>query len=138
MSEPVLDLVAVRLARPFSQTTLASSRALRPTLYQAADLYDRLDISGRELHDWMRNGLPYQQDARGQLWFEGRTLAAWLDQVRQSWPERPLGPGEAYCLRCRRAVPMTNPAARREGRQILHAGRCPSCGCPIHREAAPD
>lgn len=136
--ETVLDLTPVRLGKRFSQRTIASSRGLLPTLYRAAELYDKLDVTSRELHDWMRNGLPYQQDGRGHLWFDGQALAAWVERVRQSWPSQPLQPGEAYCLRCRRGVPLTQPTERREGRHVLLVAQCPVCGCTIHRGAVDD
>lgn len=137
-TQPALDPTPIRLGKRFSQRTLASVRGLLPTLYRSAEICQKLDITSGDLHDWMRNGLPYQQDGRGHLWFDGQALAAWVQRVREAWPSQPLGPGEAYCLRCRRAVPMTNPSQRREGRHILHIARCPDCGCTIHRGAADD
>ena len=138
VSEPVLELTPIRLQKRFSQRVIASSRGLLPTLYRAAEICAKLDIALGDLHDWMRNGLPYQQDSRGHLWFDGQALAGWVEQVRLAWPRLTLQPGEAYCLRCRRAVPMVNPTEHREGRHVLRTARCPHCGCSIHRGSADD
>lgn len=131
--DPALEITPIRLQKRFSQRVVVSSRGLLPTLYRAAEICSKLDISTVELHDWMRNGLPYQQDARGHLWFEGLALAGWIEQVRAAWPQVTLQPGEAYCLRCRKAVPMVNPTERQEGRHVLSTSRCPICGCIINR-----
>lgn len=138
VSEPALDLTPIRLNKRFTQRAVVSSRGLLPTLYRSAEICQKLGITSGDLHDWMRNGLPYQQDARGHLWFEGQSLAAWVERVRETWPRQALQPNEAYCLRCRRAVPLTNPVQRREGRHILHIAQCPHCGCTIHRGDADD
>lgn len=134
VSEPALDLTAIRLMKRFSQRTVAASRGLLPTLYRSTEICQKLYITSGDLHNWMRNGLPYQQDACGHLWFEGQALAAWVERVHQSWPRHTLQPGEAYCLRCRCAVLLTNPTERREGQHSLHIGTCPHCGCTLHRK----
>lgn len=136
--EPVPAFTSIRLAKRLSHRVIVSSRGLLPTLYRSAEICTKLAITHTDLHDWMSHGLPYQQDGRGHLWFDGQALAVWVEQVRVAWPRVTLQPGEAYCLRCRRAVPMVNPTERREGRHVLRTAACPRCGCAINRGSADD
>ena len=128
--------VTVTPARPskrFSQRTVVAARGLLPMLYRRAELCQKLGVTGGDLHEWMRHGLPFQRDARGHLWFDGRALAEWIETTRLSRPRHKLKPDEAYCFRCQRAVPLIDPTERRNGRHVLRSGKCPHCQGTISR-----
>jgi hypothetical protein len=101
--------------------------------YRPAELCQKLDVTDGDLHEWMRHGLPFERDARGHLWFDGRALAEWVEATRRSRQQRKLKPGEASCFRCQPAVPLINPTERRDGRHVLRTAECPHCQCTVNR-----
>ena len=76
---------------------------------------------------------PHRVDNRGRLWIVGTEFHQWYE-THAAQRKHPLADNEAYCLRCRQAVPLTvtevNP--RPHGLE-LRKGICPQCGANINR-----
>jgi len=108
-------------------------RRLLPMEYKPAEIATILGITKDTLYrGWIPAGAPHRRDESGTIWFVGTDLAAWLrSQQRVSMP---LQPGEAFCMRCKRAVLMAGPLERQPAQYAhLVRGHCPQCGARITR-----
>ena len=116
-----------------SHLVIVRAPGLLPMLYRATELAEELGISPRVVRRWVGKGISHQRDSRGHIWIDGEEFAAWVDSQRRA-PRGPrLGPGEGYCLRCRRAVRLSNPTRREDGRSPILRGTCPKCGATVNR-----
>jgi hypothetical protein len=108
---------------------------LLPMLYTPAELEEELEVPARLIREWLAKGAPHQHDSRGHLWVNGEQFAQWVEQnrVARHTSKLELGAGEAYCFRCRQAVPLENPIEIRRGKQVLLKGQCPKCNATINR-----
>ncbi len=103
-------------------------------LYTVSEMAAALDVPERTLRDWLEAGAPHDRDQQRHIWVHGRKFAAWIMEMREPVKERKLKDDEAYCMRCNRAVQMTNVSTTpMQGKLILIRGRCPNCGCTINR-----
>jgi hypothetical protein len=82
-------------------------------------------------------GCPHERDGRGHIWIVGTEFAAWARSLASRGRVK-LAAGEAYCLRCNRAVEMTGETTVRPTNRYLElvTGRCPECGCTVNRARA--
>lgn len=109
---------------------------LLPMWYTPVELEAELGLPAHSIRAWLEPlAIPHRKDAAGRIWIDGRAFAAWVTQVRASREQRrqPLSKGQAFCLRCRQAVPLVDPASRLQGKRRLLYGRCPRCGASIQR-----
>ena len=62
------------------------------------------------------------------------SLQRWIAEMREQVKGRKLKDDEAYCMRCNRAVQMTDISTKAmQGKLILIRGTCPNCSCTINR-----
>ena len=64
------------------------------------EVASRFGVHRNTVRDWVRRGLPISDNKRPML-ILGRDLFAFL-QARRAKNKRPCGPGEIYCVRCRK------------------------------------
>ena len=103
-------------------------------LYTVSEIASALDVPERTLRDWLEAGAPHDREQNARIWIHGRKFAAWIAEMRGPVKRRKLQDDEAYCMRCNRAVRMTNVSVKAmQGKLILIRGRCPDCGCTINR-----
>ena len=121
---------------PFSRVAKLRANGLLDMYYAPTELAEELGTDRWEIYRKFKLGLPFVQDKRGDLWIHGPEVARWIRSYESRWratERRPLGPGEAYCLRCRRIVQMLNPVRTRQGKFTTLAGTCAVCGGKVHR-----
>ena len=109
-------------------------RRLLPMEYRPSEIATVLGVNkDTVLRGWVRAGLPCRRGKSGEVWIIGSVLAAWLrQQIRK--PRVKLGPGQAYCLRCHKAVTMRPPLTQEYSQHaILVQGTCPQCTGAIAR-----
>jgi hypothetical protein len=77
-------------------------------------------------------GLPHSRTEDGYLWINGREVRDWLARQRRPGQCPKLQDPEAYCVRCRRAVPfeMLERVKRQSGVDEIR-GLCSLCGARI-------
>lgn len=104
--------------------------------YSPAELAEELGITSKTIYQsYMAAGLPVRKDATGHFWIVGTDARAWLEEMTQHSPEKPVQPvgkDEAFCVKCGR-VTLANPARRRFGRAGMLFGDCPKCGIRVRR-----
>ena len=111
---------------------------LLPMEYRPGEIAEVLGVHRDTLYrGWLPAGAPHRVDeATGEIWIVGVELAAWL-RALIARPGVRLGEGEAYCLRCQRAVAMLDPDEGEPcGAAWLVRGRCPQCGGMVARLTA--
>jgi hypothetical protein len=117
-----------------SHSAIVKSPGLLPMLYTVSEISAALDLAERTLRDWLSVGAPHFRDPRGHIWINGQEFADWIASMRAPKKKRKLRDDEAYCMRCNRAVQMTEVSTKPiRGKLILIRGICPNCGCTINR-----
>jgi len=115
-------------------SVIVKSPGLLPMYYKVSELATAIDIPERTLRDWLSSGAPHFRDSHGSLWIHGRDFADWIASLRGPARDRKLADSEAFCMRCNKAVEMTDVSTRAmQGKLILIRGKCPNCGCRINR-----
>jgi hypothetical protein len=118
-----------------THSVIVKAPGLLPMLYLPLELASELGMPARTLYDWLKAGAPHNQDAKGNLWINGREFAGWVKANRKLRTVREkMKDDQAYCLRCKQAVNLVDPRQERiKGKLILIMGRCPHCGAGINR-----
>ena len=115
-------------------SAIIKSPGLLPMLYTVCEIAAALAVPERTLRDWLEAGAPHDRDQHGHIWIHGRKFAGWVAEMRDPVKRRKLKDDEAYCMRCSRAVRMTDVSTKAmQGKLILIRGTCPNCGCTINR-----
>lgn len=115
-------------------TAIVKAPGLLPMLYKVSEIADELQVAERTLRDWLASGAPHQRDARNNLWVNGHLFAEWVQSKRKPKKTEKLADNQAYCLRCKQVVKLTNPETIPvKGKLINIRGACPQCNCIINR-----
>jgi hypothetical protein len=115
-------------------SAIVRSPGLLPMLYAVSEIAAALGVPERTLRDWLEAGAPHDRDQHARIWIHGRKFAGWITAMREPVKRQKLKDDEAYCMRCNRAVQMTDVSTKAmQGKLILIRGTCPNCGCTINR-----
>lgn len=100
--------------------------------YRLDELAEELEVDALFVRDWVRRGLAFERDERGNIWIDGREACAWIQAHRRS-PQKGLMPeGWGYCFFCRDRVEMVTVARRMCGKVMQLSGTCPRCGRKVN------
>jgi len=102
--------------------------------YTPGELAAELKIGVRRFwRDFVPAGCPHRRDEKDRIWIVGSAFREWYHEMQEE-RRRPMGPGEAWCLRCKGPVRMEGPF---EVKVMLYAeivqARCPACGARVNR-----
>ncbi len=107
---------------------------LLPMLYKVRELAEELNIPERTLRDWLAGGAPHERDKRGHIWVNGELFGAWVNAQRKQKKEKRLAPDEGYCVRCRKAVQLSDvDIIQLKAKLVQVRGRCPHCNNEVFR-----
>ncbi len=100
--------------------------------YTPRELAEELGTTKRHIEGALEAGCP-QRRTEARVWIVGDAFAAWYHRIIQE-RKVPLGPDEAFCVRCRKAVLLAAPTAAplKTGAERL-SGICPNCGAQVNR-----
>lgn len=90
-------------------TVIVKAPGLLPMLYKISEIAEELLVNERTLRDWITSGAPHQRDERNNLWVNGRLFAEWVQAQRKPKKPAQLADNQAYCLRCKAVIELTNP-----------------------------
>lgn len=115
-----------------------SAAAVLPRLlhmeYTPRQLAEELGVSKRQIMAACEGGAPYRQTDAGRIYIVGDEFAAWYRAIVRE-RKRPMRHDEAFCLACRRPVPLPEDAQVQplpNGAERI-IGRCPVCGARVNR-----
>ncbi len=113
---------------------IVKAPGLLPMLYKVSELASDLQVPERTLRDWIEAGVPHQRDENSHIWVNGKLFAQWVQENRKQKRPAVLADNQAYCLRCKQVVELSNPqVVHVKGKLINIKGVCPQCGCVINR-----
>ena len=105
--------------------------------YTVEEAAHALRVHRNTVRNWIKQGLPTIDSRRPSL-IHGRSLLAFI-RDRRNKTKQPCGSDQLYCVKCRmpkrpvasivQFIPITPLSGNLRG-------RCPDCGCLIHRRVA--
>jgi hypothetical protein len=105
--------------------------------YKPSELADELGVAVKTIHQsWLPAGLPFRRDKTNHIWIVGTEARAWLDTIATQSiykPKKKLEAGQAYCIKCKKAVTPIDATRRRFGKAGMLKGRCPACGQELRK-----
>jgi hypothetical protein len=112
---------------------------LMDMMYRPSEIAEEIGVTTEVIvRSYLPDGCPFDRDKKGNLWIHGLSFVAWIRAVNNS--QRHLGTlaeGEAWCVKCQKAVPLERPRLRHEGRYTkIYQGKCNLCGSKINRAYA--
>jgi hypothetical protein len=109
-------------------------------MYKPGEVAEEIGVSQDTIYrSYLPAGLPHERDAQGNIWIHGPAFVDWAKQTVAHKRESRTGlpDGHAWCLKCRKSVPIQDPHIRTVNRYLeLIQGRCPTCGKKINRAQA--
>lgn len=108
------------------------ARGLLNMLYKPSEVAEELGVDKTAIYKrWLPAGLPHTRDEHGHIWIHGPTAYQWM--VDNKSRSAVLKDDEAWCLHCKRPVPLVNPTPVVHGALKLLKAACPKCGRTVNR-----
>lgn len=126
------------MGQRFLRVHLIRLSRLMDMLYKPSEIADEIGVTTETVYrSYLTGGCPFERDKQENIWIHGTSFAAWVRSVVAKNELNRLADGQAWCLRCRRAVTMTRPRERFRGRYVvIYQGRCEACDAKINRAYA--
>ncbi len=106
-------------------------KSLLDMMYTPRELSEEIGINvDRVYMVYIPGGCPHERDGVRRIWINGLEFRKWFEEV---YAKHSLGPGEAFCLTCKRPVKMINPVRRQKEKLIYYLCDCPNCGRKLAR-----
>ena len=100
-------------------------------LYTPKELAEEIGFNVRQVYRvYLPLGCPHSRDERRHIWINGKSFRTWVLEI---YKKRPLKSNEAFCLSCKKAVPMKNKKRRQKGNLFYFLCECPNCGRKLNR-----
>ena len=110
---------------------LARLDRLLDMMYRPSELARELDLNPRQFYRaYIPLGCPHERDEKGRIWINGASFRDW---ARHVYRKGSLGDNEAFCLTCKRPVPIEAPERRSKGNLTYLLSTCPFCGRRLTR-----
>lgn len=95
-------------------------------LYTPGEISEEIGFSRRQFYRvYIPAGCPCIRDSKGRLWINGIEFKLW---IKETYKKQEVKQYEAFCLTCKKAVPMVNPEKlKKQGLQYFLC-TCPYCG----------
>ncbi len=102
--------------------------------YTLRELTEELDCEKRKIRTAVEAGCPHRRTPTGRIRIVGDEFNDWYQEIIRR-RKRPLGFNEAYCVGCKRAVPLSEEV---ETTTLANGVRkveapCPICGNTVNR-----
>lgn len=105
--------------------------SLLDMLYTPRELSDEIGFAVRQIYRvYIPLGCPQSRDEQRHLWINGKHFRSW---ILDTYKKRNLRTNEAFCLTCKKAVPMMDKQRKQKGNLFYYICRCPNCGRTLNR-----
>ncbi len=130
--------VAHRKTQQFTRIQISKLPRLMEMMYRPSEIAEEIGVTAETVtRNYLPNGCPFERDKNGNIWIHGLSFAAWVRSVQAQRKQGRLEDGQAWCLRCEKAVPLDKPKLRFKGRYVvIFQGKCDACGSKINRAYA--
>jgi hypothetical protein len=126
------------MGQRFLRVQLIKLSRLMNMMYKPSEVAAEIDVTTETVYrSYLPGGCPFERDKAGNIWINGLAFAAWVREVSTKKEMNRLQDGQAFCLRCRKAVALERPRERFRGRYVvIFQGKCEACGAKINRAYA--
>ena len=95
-------------------------------LYTPKEIADEIGFSRRQFYRvYIPAGCPHTRDEKGYLWINGKEFRKW---VLETYQKQAVRQNEAFCLTCKKPVPMQKPEKIFKNGLQYYLCDCPYCG----------
>jgi hypothetical protein len=128
----------IRFGQRFTRINLIRLPRLMNMMYKPSEIAEEIGVSTETVYrSYLPCGCPFTRDKNSAIWINGLEFADWARSVHQGRKVGEIGDNEAYCMRCRKAVPLESARRRYGNRYIeIYQGKCANCGAKINRAYA--
>jgi hypothetical protein len=100
-------------------------------LYTPNEIASEIGFSRRQFYRvYIPAGCPCTRDSVGHLWVNGKEFQRW---IKETYKKQEVKQNEAFCLTCKKAVPMVKPEKVQKDRLQYYLCVCPNCGRKLAR-----
>ncbi len=100
-------------------------------MYSPSELADEIGFTKRQVYRvYILLGCPHIQDENRHLWINGKSFREWVKII---YKKQELKTNEAFCLTCKKAVPMVNKTRKQKNRLFYYQCTCTNCGRILNR-----
>jgi hypothetical protein len=100
-------------------------------MYKPSELANEIGINANKIYSvYVPGGCPHERDSQRRIWINGKQFRTWFEEV---YAKRGLNHGEAFCLTCKKAVPIVNPNRKNKEGLFYDLCTCPNCGRKLAR-----
>ena len=100
-------------------------------LYRPSEIAEEIGFNVRQVYRvYIPAGCPIVKDNDNQTWINGKAFREWIHLV---YKKCELKPNQAFCLTCKKPVPMQKPERCQEGRLFFFICICPYCSRKLAR-----
>ena len=101
-------------------------KSLLNMLYRPNELAEEIGISKHQIYRvYILSDCPHQRDHLNHIWINGEAFCKWYGS---NYSKIRLGKTEAFCLTCKRGVPMIKPVLKKKDGLTYALCKCPNCG----------
>lgn len=109
-------------------------------MYKPSEIAEEIGVAQDTVYrSYLPAGLPHHRDARGNIWIHGPAFVSWArETISKKQSQRAgLPEGQAWCMKCNRAVQLHHPTIKTINRYIeLLQAPCPDCNRTVNRARA--
>jgi endogenous inhibitor of DNA gyrase (YacG/DUF329 family) len=108
--------------------------------YRPSELAEEIGVVTDTIYrGYLPAGMPHTRTPSNEIWIHGLAFAAWARETvaKKKVKRFGLADGQAWCLKCNRAVPLLHPVIKPTNFYLeLLQGKCPHCGRTVNRAQA--
>jgi hypothetical protein len=95
-------------------------------MYKPSEISEEIGFKRRQFYRvYIPAGCPHVRDEIGHLWINGKDFEKW---IRKTYKKHEVKQNQAFCLTCRKAVPMIEPKKIQGKKLQYYQCVCPNCG----------
>lgn len=99
--------------------------------YSPIELAQEIGFTQRQVYRvYVPLGCPHTRDNERHIWINGKEFREWIKII---YLKRKLKINEAFCLTCKKAVPMHNKVRKNINNLFYYQCECPNCGRVLNR-----
>lgn len=106
-------------------------KRLLDMMYKPSELAKEIGFSKRQVYRvYIPLGAPHTKDSQRHIWINGQEFREWFIST---YRKVRLDKNQAFCLTCKKAVPILSPIEQQSGEITFLISECPICGRKLAR-----